>query len=348
MTMTDKALPHPTFSDAVYDFLDSLHGSPRTRKTYATGLSAFQAFLAESAAGEDSPPPLSLDLLDADVLASFARWLADREYSRFTVRTYLAATTAFLAYLFSRDLLPQGVSIEKARARLRQVARPMPYPIPRPDPELPRMIQYYDTFPLPEGDARRVYLARLRLLRSRAIVHTLYASAGRIAEVSALDRKDVADGRRSEAIVTGKGDRQRFIFLTPQAQRAIASYVRARQDEYQPLFISHGRDYGTRLSEVSIWATVRRAARELGLEVTPHDFRHFRACQMLDEGAPLEAIQDILGHADISTTRRVYAQYSKPAIREIFARTTLTPDEALDRLRAQRRQDAERARGDED
>jgi len=283
-------------------------------------------------------------MLNADVLARFYRWLMEREYSRFTVRTYLAAATAFLSYLFSQDLLPEEFSIEKARERLRQVSRPMPYPIPRPDPELPRVIQYYDSLSLPEGDSRQAYLARLRLLRSRAIVHTLYASAGRIAEVAALDRKDVADGRRSEAIVTGKGDRQRFIFLTPEAQQAIAAYVRARQDEYQPLFISHGRDYGTRLSGVSIWATVRQAARALGLEVTPHDFRHFRACQMLDEGAPLEAIQDILGHADISTTRRVYAQYSKPAIREIFARTTLTPDEALDRLEARRRQEAERAR----
>jgi len=342
--VTDDPFPSP-FPEMVSDFLNSLHGSPRTSKTYATGLGAFQLFLTGlTPAGQPSPTPPSLEMLNADVLARFYRWLMEREYSRFTVRTYLAAATAFLSYLFSQDLLPEEFSIEKARERLRQVSRPMPYPIPRPDPELPRVIQYYDSLSLPEGDSRQAYLARLRLLRSRAIVHTLYASAGRIAEVAALDRKDVADGRRSEAIVTGKGDRQRFIFLTPEAQQAIAAYVRARQDEYQPLFISHGRDYGTRLSGVSIWATVRQAARALGLEVTPHDFRHFRACQMLDEGAPLEAIQDILGHADISTTRRVYAQYSKPAIREIFARTTLTPDEALDRLEARRRQEAERAR----
>jgi len=341
--MTEET-PSPTLGAAVTAFLDHLHGSPRTRKTYATGLSAFQLFLSESVGGDEHPPAPSLGELGVDVLVHFSHWLEDREYSSFTVRTYLAAVTAFLAYLFTQGLLPDGFSMEKARERLRQVSRPAPYPIPRPDPELPRVIQYYDSLPLPEGDARRDHLARLRLLRSRAIVHTLYASAGRIAEVAALNRKDVADGRRSEAIVTGKGDRQRFIFLTPEAQRAIAAYVRARQDEYQPLFISHGRDYGTRLSQVSIWATVRRAARALGLEVTPHDFRHFRACQMLEEGAPLEAIQDILGHADISTTRRVYAQYSKPAIRDIFARTTLTPDEALEKLQQRRREEAERAR----
>lgn len=344
--MTDNSSPSP-FPAMVSDFLNNLHGSPRTNKTYATGLGAFQLFLADSALVNQTPPtPPSLEMLNADVLARFYRWLMEREYSRFTVRTYLAAATAFLSYLFSQDLLPEEFSIEKARERLRQISRPMPYPIPRPDPELPRVIQHYDGLSLPAENTRQGYLARLRLLRSRAIVHTLYASAGRIAEVAALDRKDVADGRRSEAIVTGKGDRQRFIFLTTEAQRAIAAYVEARRDEYQPLFISHGRDYGRRLSEVSIWATVRQAARALGLAVTPHDFRHFRACQMLEEGAPLEAIQDILGHADISTTRRVYAQYSKPAIREIFARTTLTPDEALKRLQARRRHQAEQARNE--
>jgi integrase len=74
--------------------------------------------------------------------------------------------------------------------------------------------------------------------------------------------------------------------------------------------------------------TVREAAKKLGMDISPHDFRHYRASQMLEQGAPLEAIQEILGHSDISTTRRVYAHYSRPAIRAIFERTTLTPEDA--------------------
>jgi integrase/recombinase XerD len=77
-----------------------------------------------------------------------------------------------------------------------------------------------------------------------------------------------------------------------------------------------------------LWNTVKTAAHSLGMDVSPHDFRHYRARQMLEQGAPLEAIQEILGHSDIGTTRRVYAHYSKPAIRTIFERTTLTPQEA--------------------
>ncbi len=311
---------------AVEKFLRTLQASPATRKTYATGLEAFVAFLRE----RGLPSPTVSDL-DESMLEGFFLWLDERGYSPFTIQTYLAAATALLRYLYRGYLLPEGFSLERAKERLRGVVPRRSYPIPRPDPELPAVILYYDGLPLPEGDAPKVRLARLRILRSRAIVHTLYASAGRIAEVAALNRKDVADGRRREVVVTGKGNKQRFIFLTPEAQHAIATYVKERQDDYEPLFISHGRNYGHRLSKVSIWATVRRAARALGIHVTPHDFRHYRATQMLEEGAPLEAIQEILGHSDISTTRRVYAHYSKPKIREIFDRTTLPPEQALRR-----------------
>jgi integrase/recombinase XerD len=82
-----------------------------------------------------------------------------------------------------------------------------------------------------------------------------------------------------------------------------------------------------------LWRTVKQAAKQLGIDVSPHDFRHYRASQMLQQGAPLEAIQEILGHSDISTTRRVYAHYSRPSIRAIFEKTTLTPEQAASQAR---------------
>ena len=106
----------------------------------------------------------------------------------------MAAATGFLTYLLTHDQLPAGFSLEKARARLRRPARGTPYPAPVPDPALPLIIRYYDEMPLPAGQGTRDRLERLRILRSRAIVHTLYSSAGRIAEVASLDRRDVADG----------------------------------------------------------------------------------------------------------------------------------------------------------
>jgi integrase/recombinase XerD len=327
-----------TLREATGLFLDTLLQDRNTHRTYATGLSAFEAFMSdaqgpvENEAGPVAPVAASVPLssLHDNAIEDFHLYLVDRGYSRFTQRTYQAALSAFLNYSLVHDLLPGEFSLAKAKEKLRRSNRRFPYPAPVPDPALPLIIKYYDDLDLPGGDDRQTHLAGLRILRSRAIVHTLYSSAGRIAEVASLSRRDVADGRQMQVVITGKGNKQRFIYLTDLARAAIGTYVRARADAHAPLFISHGRDYGKRLSKVSIWETVKQAGRALRLEVTPHDFRHYRARQMLDEGAPLEAIQEILGHSDISTTRKVYAIYSHRSIRDIFAGATLTP-EALQR-----------------
>lgn len=338
-----KKPPHPSsqvLSEHVADYLSHLFESPRTQHTYETGLRIFLEFLFErklSGSKQNSTAPtvgLTLDSIDTNVLQDFQTWLGQNEYARFSSKTYMSSVLAFLSYALSRSWLPASFSLELARAKLKQVTRRSSYPIPRPDPALPQLIRYYDSLETPEGEGEKSRRKRLQILRSRAFVHLLYSSAGRLAEVAALNRKDVADGRRKEAIVTGKGDKERFIFITPDARAAITAYVTWRQDTYEPLFISHGRDYGKRLSHVMLWNTVKSAAKKLGMDVSPHDFRHFRARQMLEQGAPLEAIQEILGHSDIGTTRRVYAHYSKPSIRTIFERTTLSPEEAAQRADA--------------
>ncbi len=325
--MADRS--SPTLEEACDIFLHSLNAKPHTQRTYATGLKVFKLFLEESL---KSPAQLTTDQLRSDVLEEFYLWLYPRGYSPFTNRTYLAAAKALLTFLFTKGLLAPSFSLERAKNLLNTAIKPLSYPIPRIDKELPRIIEYYDKLKLPTGDNKNDRIARLCLLRSRAIVHTIYSTAGRIAEVAALNRKDVADGRKSEAIVKGKGNKERIVFLTPEAQRAIRAYLQARKDSYQPLFISHKRNRGERLSEVSIWNTVKKAAKALGLEVTPHDFRHYRASQMLRRGAPLEAIQELLGHADISTTKKVYAHYSKTSLRKIFDAYTRSPQDELKEL----------------
>jgi site-specific recombinase XerD len=345
--MTEKL--RISLSEYVQLFLDSLFERPRTRHTYEIGLRIFQKFMGEqvglarttsrklvsssrrskkSAESRLPKDALTLSAIDTNVLENFQSWLSKHGYSRFSQRTYVASVVAFLNYALSHDWLPATFPFEKARAKLKQATKRSSYPIPRPDPALPRLIAYYDEQALPEGDDNKTRRKRLQILRSRAFVHLLYSSAGRLAEVAALNRKDVADGRRREAIVKGKGEKERFIFITPDAKAAISAYVTERKDEFEPLFISHGKKYGARLSHDMLWETVKRAAKELGIDVSPHDFRHYRASQMLQQGAPLEAIQEILGHSDIGTTRRVYAHYSKPAIRSIFEKTTLSPKEA--------------------
>ena len=171
-----------------------------------------------------------------------------------------------------------------------------------------RIVQFYNKRPLPlENDNHN---RRLTLLRDRVLVSILYSTAARLSEIVSLNRSNVDQGRTPYAIITGKGGRARTIHIRIYARQAIQSYLRERSDGNPALFIAHSRNAkNARLSATSAHNTVKRAVKALGLHesISAHDFRHFRATQLLREGMPLEVVQEYLGHKDISTTRGIYA-----------------------------------------
>jgi integrase/recombinase XerD len=96
----------------------------------------------------------------------------------------------------------------------------------------------------------------------------------------------------------------------PYAQQAIQAYLRERTDSNPALFVSHSRNArGARLTQSGAHNVIKKAVKALRLEpsLSAHDFRHYRATQLLREGMPLEVVQELLGHADVSTTRSIYA-----------------------------------------
>jgi site-specific recombinase XerD len=345
--LTPPYSAYPTLEKATEQFVSSITRSVRTQETYALGLKVFQHFLQQSdyagCAGERPPTPgaLSTGAFQDDVLLQFCRWLLAQEYSQATINTYLSAAKRLFRRLYALDQLPAsfnlGKALEKLRDFTRDIEQPEPDP-PNPDQRIPQILLYYDETSLPEGEKAR--LERLRVLRARAVVHTIYASAGRVSEVASLDRADVQDGGVREVMITGKRGKKRVIFLTAEAQRAIRAYTQARgADGHKPLFISHGRNYGARLSRQTIWRVVKEAVKALGLyqAISPHDFRHYRATQLLNDGARLEDVQAILGHAHIGTTRDVYARTDRRTLREVYDTFTRSPREALADLEEQRR-----------
>jgi len=309
-------------------FLGSLAGrAERTRRTYATGLDRLADFLAERGIG---PEAGTLDL-PSDLLEGFYLWCVRRygAASR-SCPTYLAGARAFCRFLDRHDLAPE--SYARLQAGLEQVMARHPYRTPRTDDRIPAMLVHLEAAPLPlERDAL------LTALRDRAILRVLYTTAIRRDEAVRLNREDVADGRATQALITGKGNKERVIFFDAATSAAIRRYLEARADRHRPLFLRHDVGRGApgprgerwRLGGDSIYNLVKRVGAAVGSRATPHSFRHDRASLLLNRGADLSEVQDILGHASPETTKRIYAHYETSRLREAFDRYTLPPEQRV-------------------
>lgn len=319
-------------------FLDSLIGkSPRTVSTYASGLRRFHEYLADA---KLRPQVLRPSDLPETCLHDFQAWLM-RAYGRedrATVATYAAGVRAFLRFLARRRLLAPDVNFEAIREQAREALGRASYRAPRVDARLPLVVLYVKSIPLP--DPARARAAYLEAQRDRALILTLFSTGMRREEASRLDRADVDDGWSRRAIIRGKGERERVVFFSDEALEALRDYLAARNDAYAPAFLRHDRARGRprarganyRLSPLSVWKTVKKISRLADVPVTTHDFRHAKATVLLNQGAKLSEVQDLLGHASPETTKKIYAHYEVQHLQDAFDRYSLSAEEMAERL----------------
>lgn len=289
--------------------------SLKTEATYRSGLRLFADWLQyykRDGYNLDDEWPLSPERLTTSTVLSFRNWLlANRAQS--TATTYMAAVGGYLHFLDGQDELPDELQLGKLQRQLtrRQVERNQAETVIDLDEArqaVPQIVAYYDELPLPSSNDH--FNRRLSLLRNRALVNILYSTAARLSEVVALNRSNVDQGRAKYATVTGKGQRPRTLYVRDYARRSIRAYLQERTDTNPALFVAHSRNArNARLSATSAHNVVKKAVKALGLHrsLSAHDFRHFRATQLLREGMPIEVVQEFLGHTDISTTRGIYA-----------------------------------------
>lgn len=330
----------PALPEAISAFREALLAkSPRTAANYLSALRRFVEFLPSL--GLD-PDGVSTDRLPPEVLERFYTWLLG-VYGRQRRRTAVAYVTevrAFFRFLDRRRWLGPEVSYERMKDGLRELIGRVPYPTPRVDEAVALVVTYVKSLPLPPPGGRGDQ-ARLTLLRDRALLSVLYATGMRREEISRLNRTDVQDGRSPEGLVTGKGGRERVVFFDEAALEAIREYLVARADPYLPLFLRHDGGRGRpgprgerwRLSPQSVWGVVKKYGRLAGVEVTTHHLRHLKARIMLNRGAQLAEVQDILGHASPETTKRIYAPYTRQHLRDAFDRYSLPAEEVARRVR---------------
>jgi integrase/recombinase XerD len=295
--------------------------SQHTLSAYRRDLASFGAWLADQspvhsdgadrAAGHDAVADVSR-LARADV-AGFVEHLATRPEGPLAPRSIarmLSAVRSFTAFAASEGWLPldPGTSVRPPKA-------PMRLPKAIPVAEMERLLAAADG-----DDPVR--------LRDRALLELLYATGARISEAVALSVDDVttlADaGDLAVVRVTGKGNKQRIVPLGSFARAAIDAYlVRAR-----PVFAARGQSTpalflgarGARLSRQSAWLVIQDAAAraDLSEHVSPHTFRHSFATHLLEGGADVRVVQELLGHASVATTQ-IYTLVTADMLRDVYA-----------------------------
>ena len=158
-------------------------------------------------------------------------------------------------------------------------------------------------------------------LRDRAILETLYGCGLRVSELCALDLPDL-DPRERMLRVRGKGDKQRVVPVGGPALAALRAWLRGGRNEFRgrrpesAVFLNRR---GGRLSRVSVWKVLKDCAAAAGLreDVSPHTLRHTYATHLLEGGADLRVVQELLGHADIGTTE-IYTHVDRAFLREAY------------------------------
>lgn len=279
--------------DAIRAFLTYLEvqrgASRETIRCYASDLSQVLSFLQPQ---PDAPgPPLST--LTLDRIRAYLGWLDRRGDKASSLARKLATLRSFF-----RFLVREGRVSDNPALRVRSPKLPR---------ELPRVLDKDDASTLMERPEGTDSLAT----RDRAILETLYSTGARVSELVKLDLADI-DWHNGLVRLSGKGRKERIVPIGDVAMQALEEYAGGRRADGASSAARHRSGdpvfrnlRGTRLTARSVARIVARYSAALrGGRISPHTLRHSFATHLLDEGADLRAIQELLGHASLSTTQR--------------------------------------------
>jgi integrase/recombinase XerC len=283
---------------------DARRYSRETVRAYSSDLDRFARFW-ESDFGEGSAAKTPLSRVDTLAVRSYLASLhRGRLASRSLVR-HLSTLRSFFRWACREGHMEKNPARSLPSPR---VPKTLPRAMTLPDTE--RLLDAADEPPFPERD--------------RALFELLYATGMRVSEAAGLDLEDVDFASRLLR-VTGKGNKERIAPFGEAAEEALAAYLPIRRERRRrvadpgdgdPVFVN---TRGGRLTTRSMARLLKRRLRAAGLpaEISPHALRHSFATHLLEAGADLRAIQELLGHASLSTTQK-YTHLDAARLREVY------------------------------
>ncbi len=269
--------------------------------------SAWQRFAQgeKEVAGHVGPETITEHLINADTeyLRSFLAYLAESSYSPATMARKIATLRSFYKWL-ERN----GVIDTNPMTLIRT---------PRQKKRLPKAIDVDQVEKLLSAPNDKTLLGS----RDRAILETLYSTGIRVSELVSINFGDI-DETGQAIVIRGKGRKERIVPLGTHAMTALSHYIKTLQvnqipnDNEDPLFINK---HNTRLSTRSVRRKVSKYLEQVGLDpsISPHTLRHSFATHLLDNGADLRSVQELLGHQSLSTTQ-VYTHLTTKRMRESY------------------------------
>ena len=295
---------HLTLEQGLADFLTHLglekNASDKTVKSYREDLTQALSF------ARDRLKKKHVDPADwtTRLLRAFVAWLHEKEYAKSTVARRLAAVRSFGKYLCRQSVLAQNPA-QSLRG-------------PRQDKKLPHFLTLADIHKLLAAPAETDWTGR----RDRAMLETLYASGIRVSELVGLD---ILSADLNDGIITvrGKGKKERLALLGPDAVRAVSRWL----DDRAGLLKKLNRDTtavflnnkGGRLTTRSVGRLLAKYLKAAGLDsrTTPHTLRHSFATHMLDAGADIRGVQELLGHKSLATTQ-IYTHLTTQRLQQSY------------------------------
>ncbi len=271
-----------------YKFLDYLKYekgfSDYTVKSYGTDLKEFYDFVCDQK-------------IDIDLVRKYLRKLYEKKYSNRTISRKVSSLKSYFKYLESEGIIKNNF--------MRLISNP------KLEKTLPNYLNYEDLEKLLSFPDRSNKYG----LRDALILEMLYSSGIRVSELANMKLSDI-NFKERKILILGKGNKERYVYYGSECERLLDEYL--KKDHRNSPYLLIGKRC-EKLNEREIRSIVTENAKKAGtrVHVTPHTLRHTYATHMLNDGADLKSVGDLLGHESLSTTQ-IYTHVSNERLRQVY------------------------------